>query len=157
MPDEKECCRGPVLKLNLGCGDNKLDGWRNTDDDIRTVLSTVQSNTVDFILVEHVVEHLTGPEMLRFFDECFRVLRTGATLRVCVPTLGNIDDRNHARDLILGHGHLQVLNFESLSEALQVAGFNTINQTEHKECDGHWKVIGLEKDELETLRVEAVK
>lgn len=157
MSEEKKCCQGPITKLNLGCGSNKLDGWRNSDDDIRTVLSTVQANTVDFILVEHVVEHLTGPEMLRFFDDCHRVLRADGVLRLCVPTLSGIDDRNHARDLILGHGHLQILNFDVLDEALAVAGFDKVQSTGRKEIDGHWRAIGLEKDDLETLRVEASK
>lgn len=143
--------------MNLGCGDNKLDGWRNSDDDIRTVLSVVQANTVTEILVEHVVEHLTGPETLRFFDECKRVLVSGGVLRVCVPEPKTSMELAHMRDLITGHGHLQVLNLHALTALLYAAGFTRVFQTDRKDIDGHWKVIGKEKDDLETLRVEAVK
>jgi hypothetical protein len=154
---EKSCCRGPVKKLNLGCGSNRLEGWVNSDDDIRSVLSIYQANTIDEILVEHVVEHLSAPEMLRFFDECFRVLRKNGTLRVCVPTIKGEMTNDHRRDLILGHGHLQILHYDNLVWALQCAGFPTTMSTGRKEIDGHHRVIGVEKDDLETLRVEAVK
>ena len=151
------CCKGPSLKLNLGCGSNRLEGWRNSDDDIRTVLSSFTANTVEFILVEHVVEHLSAPEMLRFFDECFRVLRKEGVLRVCVPSIREGMTSDHRRDLILGHGHLQILHYDNLVWALQVAGFPTTYTARRQPCDGHWRVIGLDKDDLETLRVEAVK
>jgi SAM-dependent methyltransferase len=143
----------------LGCGDNKLDGWRNSDDDIRTILSTVTTSSADFILVEHVVEHLSGPEMLRFFDECYRCLKTGGTLRLCVPELDSRMTLEHKRDLIFGHGHLQVMSYAPLEMALTAARFDRdkIELSERKDCDGHWRVIGIEKDDLETLRVEAVK
>jgi predicted SAM-dependent methyltransferase len=157
MSETVKCCRGPELRLNLGCGQNILDGWRNSDDDIRTVLSTVQTNTVDFILVEHVCEHTTAPEMLRFFDECRRVMRDGATLRICVPEPKISMEMWHLRDLILGHGHQQVLKLHSLTVGLYAAGFVNVVQSDRKECDGHWRVIGIEKDDLESLRVEAIK
>lgn len=157
MSETVKCCRGPKLRLNLGCGNNHLSGWRNSDDDIRTVLSTVQGNTVTDILVEHVVEHLTGPEALRFLDECHRVLDAGGTLRICVPEPKTSMEMWHLRDLILGHGHQLVFNLHVLTLLLYAAGFTTVTQTGRKEIDGHWRAIGIEKDDLETLRVEAVK
>lgn len=154
----KSCCHGPMKLLNLGCGDNKLPSpWLNSDDDIRSALSVHTSDSVDQILVEHVVEHLTGPEMLRFFDECFRVLRHGGTLRVCTPTIKGEMTNEHRRDLILGHGHQQILHYDNLVWCLQVANFPTTMSTGRKDIDGHWRAIGLEKDDLETLRIEAIK
>lgn len=111
----------------------------------------------EFILAEHTVEHIAGPQVLRFFDECHRMLKPGGTLRICVPILDRIKDVAHCRDLVLGHGHMVVFNHGNLVTLLQLAGFETVTETGRKECDGHWRIIGEAKDSLETLRVEAHK
>lgn len=78
-------------------------------------------------------------------------------LRVCVPVLDKITDKNHARDLVVSHGHEVVMTLEVVTQLLLLAGFSYVVKTIRKECDGHWKVIGIEKDDIETLRVEARK
>jgi hypothetical protein len=43
-------------------------------------------------------------------------------------------------------------------DMLLIAGFETVSEVIiNKEIDGHWKVIGEDKDSKETLRVEARK
>jgi predicted SAM-dependent methyltransferase len=145
------------MKLNVGCGGNILQGWvnRDSDMDIRKPLP-FKNDSVDEILAEHVVEHVTGPEAYRFFKEAKRVLKEGGVLRVCVPELVRLS-RDKAEDIIVNHGHLQVFCLENLQLMLLTAGFRGVNQTDRKPCDGHWKVIGEELDTRETLRVEAYK
>lgn len=147
------------MKLNLGCGSNRMDGWENHDADVDiTKPLPWPDNSVEFILAEHVVEHVSGPDALRFFDECYRVLQKGGVLRICVPILQNVSLEKR-RDLILGHGHLMVFSHTSLAFMLTAAGFASydIRESTFKECDGHWKVIGREQDAAETLRMEATK
>jgi predicted SAM-dependent methyltransferase len=150
------------LKVQFGSGGNILKGWRNHDlesdgVDIRKPLPYAD-NTVDFILAEHVMEHVTGPEALRFLDECYRILKPGGTLRVCVPVLDHLDHFQR-RDIILNHGHQIVFTGSSLWEFIMSSKFldDKMDKTERKDCDGHWRVIGELKDETETCRIEAMK
>jgi predicted SAM-dependent methyltransferase len=145
------------IKLNLGCGGNVLAGFENHDIDMDiTKPLPHKDGSVDFILAEHVVEHITGPEAFRFMKECYRVLCSGGTLRICVPELARLD-RAKREDIIVNHGHLMVFNFDNLRDMLVTAGFINPRRVQRSTLDGHWKVIGEPLDTQETLRVEAVK
>lgn len=147
------------VRINLGCGTNKLSGFQNYDAelDIRKPLPFA-AESVDFILIEHCLEHVNGPDGFRFLKEAYRVLKPNGVLRVCVPQLKKLP-RDEREDIITNHGHLQIYNAELLYDYLTTAGFdrNRILLTPWRPIDGHWKVIGREKDDRETLRVEAQK
>lgn len=146
------------MKLNLGCGSNRLDGWKNYDADLDfTKRLPFGDNTAEFILIEHALEHTDMRQAFLFMEEARRVLKPGGTLRICVPMLERIKDVAHCRDLIVGHGHQAVWSYATMARLLGVAGFTMIAESERKPCDGHWRVIGVEKDDLESLRVEATK
>lgn len=153
------------MKINFGCGSNIIPGWRNLDIDRPNQEDRIditrpvpfKDNSVDFILGEHICEHVSAPDCFRFFLESHRILKPGGVLRVCVPILDRIQDPTHCIDLILGHGHMVVFNLANLVTMLQLAGFETVAETGRKDCDGHHRVIGIAKDDLETLRVEATK
>lgn len=147
-----------VKKVNLGCGGNILDGFENRDADVDISKPLPwDDNSVDFILIEHVWEHISGPDALRCLDECYRILKPGGVLRLCVPIITSKLAKEHARDLILGHGHLAAYTAELVRHFLWLAGFERCYDTSRNEVDGHWRVIGIEKDDLETFRVEAIK
>lgn len=159
------------MKVNIGCGANKLPGWRNFDInpkfgevlDIATQPLPFAANSVDRILIEHVLEHVTGPQGYRFMQEAMRVLKVGGVLRICVPQLSHVlrlKGREKSEDLIVNHGHLMVYCQENLELMLYTAGFRienirTVSWLEGE--DGHWKTIGRELDAIETLRFEATK
>lgn len=146
-----------MKNINLGCGENRLDGWENHDSDVDiTKPLPWPENSVDFILAEHVFEHVSGPDALRFLYECHRILKPGGVLRLCVPVLDNLF-LEAARDIVLNHGHLCAYNPGLLRSLLVLARFISARETERKECDGHWKIIGKEKDDAETCRIEATK
>jgi SAM-dependent methyltransferase len=148
------------IYLNLGCGANILaPPWRNHDMDMDiTRALPFEASVVSRILVEHVIEHIDGPACLRFFDECYRVLKPGGVLRVCVPIISSLKGI-HLRSIILNHGHKIFFCELTLHTVLQAAGFAVaqIKTTGFKDCDGHWKIIGKELDMLETCRTEAIK
>lgn len=50
-----------------------------------------------------------------------------------------------------------VFNLQNMIDLLHVAGFEAVYETGRKECDSHHKVIGIAKDDLETMRIEARK
>lgn len=146
------------MKVQFGCGGNILPGFRNHDADVDiTKPLPYKDGTVDFILIEHCLEHVNCSDGFKFMEEALRILKPGGVLRVCVPMLERIQDIAHCRDLIINHGHQVIYSRDTLITALQIAGFEVVTETGRAECDGHHKVIGVAKDDLETLRVEARK
>lgn len=74
------------MKIHLGCGSHHIHGWLNHDleVDIRKRLPW-RNEEVDFIFAEHVIEHVTFPEGVRFLTECRRVLNRNGVLRFSFP------------------------------------------------------------------------
>jgi len=169
-----------MRKLNLGCGGNILAGWENHDMDVDiTKPLQYEDNSIDFILIEHCVEHTTTPDAVRFFTECLRILNYEGTLRVAVPSADKIMDladtgylawhgqsgfgdgtkRGAVRSILLDHGHLSAWNHSILESCLFAAGFDPdkIYSCDIGELEGHGKVIGDHNNEIETIVMEAVK
>jgi len=73
------------IKLDLGCGKNKIHGYigididSNSDADIVTSVLELPfaKDSVDEIHSSHLVEHFNPSEAQRFFDEIYRVLKIG--------------------------------------------------------------------------------
>src|ERR1700677_1021370 len=82
------------MKLNLGCGGQILDGWVNVDKfgkpdqvfDLESFPWPWADNSVDEILLSHVLEHLgQSPQVfIAIMRELYRVCRDGATLHIRV-------------------------------------------------------------------------
>jgi hypothetical protein len=83
------------LRLNLGCGQKRFDGYINVDrfgePDLRHDLESVpwpwSDDSVSEIIMEHVLEHL-GRDATVYLDiwkEIYRVCQDGATIRIAVP------------------------------------------------------------------------
>jgi len=83
------------LRLNLGCGMDRLDGYINVDrfgvPDLRHDLEVVPwpwpDDSVSEVLLKHVLEHLGRDTMvyLEIWKELYRVCQDGATIRIVVP------------------------------------------------------------------------
>lgn len=103
-----------MLKLNLGCGGNKRDGYVNVDRwqgcspdktiDLEATpwmeeaklgermqrhhwVTAFDESTVDEVLLIHVLEHIgqSPATFLRFMKELYRVCCDGATVFIAVP------------------------------------------------------------------------
>jgi predicted SAM-dependent methyltransferase len=86
----------PFKKLHLGCGDNTLPGWFNTDLQAKaegvfrldaTKPFPFPSNSFEEIFTEHMIEHIPYTDALAMLRECYRVLQPGGKLRVSTPDL----------------------------------------------------------------------
>jgi predicted SAM-dependent methyltransferase len=81
------------LKLNIGCGPNRKQGWINIDLSSEAELSLDIRERAPFddgsamvIYSEHFFEHLDYPnDAKHFLRECFRVLEPNGIFRVGVP------------------------------------------------------------------------
>jgi predicted SAM-dependent methyltransferase len=169
-----------MRKLNLGCGGNLLTGWENHDMDLDiTKPLPYEDNSIDMIFAEHVVEHATTPDAVRFFTEAYRILKYEGTLRIAVPSASKIYDladgvylkwhgqsgfgdgtkRGAVRSILLDHGHLSAWNESILDACLFAAGFDPdkIYGCDFSELEGHGKVIGEHNNKIETIIMEAVK
>ena len=89
--------RHPTAKLNIGCGNNLLHGWLNTEYsaplrpgvlflDARRPFPMPDAS-FDYVFSEHMIEHIplsSGAHMLR---ECHRILKPGGRIRIATPRL----------------------------------------------------------------------
>jgi GT2 family glycosyltransferase/ADP-heptose:LPS heptosyltransferase/Tfp pilus assembly protein PilF len=174
-----------VKKLNLGCGANRLNGWDNFDAelDISKPLP-FEDSTYNFIFAEHVLEHIPIQKGFGFLKECFRIMRSGGVLRICVPSVekifrnytdaygaflktsgfGDGTCRGAIEAILFRHGHQSAWNEGLLLIILQTIGFGPEKSEPRKsrfpdlvDIDGHWKVIGEKNNAVETVVIDAVK
>jgi SAM-dependent methyltransferase len=177
---------GPLLKLNLGCGNNKLAGWENhdADIDIKKPLPWPDGSAA-YIFIEHCVEHVPYRAAIEFFREALRVLGPGGVLRVTVPSLEQIaacedaayhrfttkfhkagaSRRGAMHNIIYCHGHEAVWNVQMLRDTLYFAGFDDVVVCRTGESadpvlnrvEGHGRIIGEKFNLIESCSCEAHK
>jgi len=81
------------MKLNLGCGAKRIDGFFGVDSiktsatdlvfDLNTFPYPWADNSIDEILMDNVLEHLD--DVIKIMEELHRILKPGARLRINVP------------------------------------------------------------------------
>lgn len=83
-----------LLKLNLGAGKSRMDGYLSVDSipfeglDVVADLRGVWpwgANTVSDINLSHVLEHFTGDERVHIFNEMYRVLAPEGRAVIVTP------------------------------------------------------------------------
>jgi hypothetical protein len=83
-----------LLKLNLGCGKSKLEGYLGVDrrsfegvDVVTDLLDPWpwETNSVSDIHMSHVLEHFTGPQRVYIFNEMYRVLVPDGKAHIITP------------------------------------------------------------------------
>lgn len=100
MARKKKAVAAPVeppklLKLDLGCGKSKRDGFEGVDilkfDGVDHVVDLTQApwpwadNSVEEFHTSHFVEHLTAQQRVIFANEVFRTLVKGGKAAIIVP------------------------------------------------------------------------
>src|SRR5262245_13129486 len=83
------------LKLDLGCGDDKKDGFIGVDRrpfkgvdhvvDLGNDRWPFEDNSVAEARASHFLEHLTAKERTNFVNELYRVLEVGGTCEIICP------------------------------------------------------------------------
>ena len=126
------------LRLNLGCGMNRLDGYINVDlhgePEVRHDLEVFPwpwpDDSVSEILLKHVLEHLgRDPKVyLGIMKEMYRVCRDGAMIRINVPH----------------HRHEYFFNDPTHVRAVTAAGMGLFSQRLNR----HWIAQGFSNSPL---------
>ncbi|MBL8242850.1 MAG: class I SAM-dependent methyltransferase [Rhodanobacteraceae bacterium] len=96
------------MKLDLGCGSRKAEGFLGVDisaecgadivHDLRVYPWPFADDSVDEVRCSHFLEHLTGEERMKFMDELWRVMKPGATALIVTPywqSYGAVQDPTH--------------------------------------------------------------
>jgi predicted SAM-dependent methyltransferase len=83
------------LKLNIGCGKSKIEGFSGVDriafEGVDVVLDVRQTpwpwddDSVEEVFSSHFLEHLAGEERIGFFNELYRVMKVGAKALIITP------------------------------------------------------------------------
>jgi len=82
------------MKINLGCGDRKLEGFVNVDinpdvhpdivADVR-VIPWEWAKPAELIFSDNLFEHIYPEPLLKVYQECHRILRPNGILQIIVP------------------------------------------------------------------------
>jgi len=157
------------LRLHLGCGPNRFEGWINIDNvsypgvdlviDLREGLA---HDGVRFVYAEHFIEHLAYDDALALMRECRRALGDDGVLRLSTPNLDWVWASHYRRELpttdiqllgcfslnlaFRGWGHQFLWNFGTLQATLLDAGFETVKRIGYGESDIS-ELRGLERHE----------
>lgn len=89
------------MKLNLGCGTDKRDGYVNVDRevDLNKFPYPWKDNTADEILLMGVLDFLDTPSAV--IGECWRILKPNGKLVIGVPffnsiaAIADVDDKHY--------------------------------------------------------------
>ncbi len=153
------------MKLNLGCGYKKLDGFVNIDarniegvvdvvDDIGK-LASFDHNSVSLIYCSHVLEHIGRHEYKSILKRWYDLLEDGGTLRLAIPDFGKVVEHYNKfkdMDIILGflyggqnykeNYHYCAWDFNKIKSDLEMVGFTNVmrydwKDTEHSHIDDY--------------------
>ncbi len=77
------------MKVQFGHGGHLLDGWLNLEQheaDITKPLA-FKNDSVDFVMMSHVLEHVTPQQGYKFLLEAYRILKPSGVVRIIVPDI----------------------------------------------------------------------
>lgn len=149
------------LKLNLGASSKVFPGWVNVDiadmhawcheviprdndlfarwfvqADLRKYLDDLEDDSVEAIVMIHVLDHFAPRDALIVLKECLRVMRPGGVLRVAVEDLGRIIEVWQAGDL-RRWSDLQPLLYNTVCEDMRLGMLIFGNLSDAEEYTGH--------------------
>lgn len=81
-----------MTRIQFGHGGHKLEGWLNLEQheaDITKPLA-FKNDSVDFIFIEHVLEHVTPQQGYSFLLESYRILKPSGVVRIVVPDIEKV-------------------------------------------------------------------
>jgi len=127
----KQAATAKPLKVMLGAGPVRSPGWLQTDKELLDVTCPsdwsllFEPESIDSLLSEHMLEHLTEAEARIALTECYRYLKRGGLFRIAVPDGYRRDAAYGAEASPPNDGHQVLYNIDTLTGLLQSVGFAT--------------------------------
>jgi predicted SAM-dependent methyltransferase len=170
-------------RIQLGCGPYRLPGWESFDSDVDIKASLpFPDECADYILAEHLIEHIPFADGFRFLFSCWRVLKPGGVLRLSFPDVTRTTEemakaysrhvkkfgrklttrRDVVRSILSDWGHVSCWTLDGATIALESYHFKVrhyeYGQSEIPDLvdiDQRHKAVGLELAKLESTILEA--
>ncbi|WP_242836724.1 hypothetical protein [Clostridium sp. BNL1100] len=125
------------LRVILGAGQTRYDGWISTQENELNLLSIDDWNrlfsekSIDVMLAEHVWEHLTYEEGILAAINCYKYLKPGGYIRCAVPDKNFRNDWYQNMVQVGGPGSIEhpaathkiVYDYQTLENVFKSAGF----------------------------------
>ncbi len=118
------------INIVIGSGGTLFDGWITTDVHVLDITKPndwqklFKLESIDHLLSEHVLEHLTEAECRIALAECYRYLKQGGLFRVAVPD-GYRRDPNYVAEVTPPKdGHKVLFTVDNLVPLLASLGFS---------------------------------
>ena len=148
--------RRPGLRLHIGCGKERLDGWCNIDilplphvDVCLDVTQGLPFERATRVFAEHFLEHLDVLDAVRFLHDCHRCLDHDGWLRLSTPNLDWVWTHLYSREpghdrvhraihinrAFYGWQHRFLWNREMLEHALVATGFEQVRWCAYGESE----------------------
>jgi len=130
-----------MLKVSLGSGYQIYPDWLTTDVDSldvtlpRAWANLFEEGSIDRLLAEHVLEHLSESECRVALAECHRYLKPGGLLRVAVPDGYRPDEAYIDAVSPPVHGHQVLFTVDTLVALLEGVGFS-VTPLEYFDAEG---------------------
>ena len=156
------------LRLHVGAGRARLEGWVNMDiqdlpgvDVVADVTEGLGFEDAEAIYAEHFLEHLRVDQAVDFLVDCHRCLAPGGRLRLSTPNLDWVWSTHYHLDApedekrlaaiatnraFHGWRHRFLWNRELLGAALEAAGFAAVTWCRWGESE-HAVFRGIERHE----------
>lgn len=146
------------MKLHLGCGFKKLDGFVNVDirpetecdiiDDVAT-LKNFKEESAEMIYACHVLEHFNRKTYLIVLKRWSEILKSGGMLRLSVPDLYKVSELHYTKKYTLKqlmgflyggqnyseNFHYIGFDFDMLKEDLENLGFKNVHIWDWKKAE----------------------
>lgn len=143
------------MKLNIGCGYKKKDGYVNVDSDpgckpdlvldLESKSWPFEDNSISEVVASHVLEHLgaTYRDWVNIWKELWRVCQNGAVIHVTVPHPRHdnfLVDPTHVRPIFPGTISLfdQERNWRMIQEDGQESKLGLSEKIDLEVFDVHW-------------------
>ena len=128
---------GNQLKIILGAGKTKFEGWISTQESELNLLNRAdferrfKENSIEAMLSEHVWEHMTKEEGIIGAKNCYDFLKEGGYIRVAVPDKNFRNEWYQNMVKVGGPGpiehpsytHKIVYDYLTIEEVFKTAGF----------------------------------
>lgn len=117
------------LRIVIGSGETIYDGWITTDKHLLDITQPgdwaqlFEPASIDSLLSEHVLEHLSEAECRVALGECYRYLKPNALFRLAVPD-GYRRDPDYVAEITPPRdGHKVAFTIDNLVPLLESVGF----------------------------------